>query len=307
MPIGMGAAPTNHARIAILNTFAQREIAPVTVFVQRLANLGYVEGRNLRIDFRSAEGNPARLPDLVRDLVRHKPDVILTIGTVDSTVAAMKIAGTVPIVFALAIDPVRSGLVASLSRPGANVTGVSSLNADLDTKRLELVTEIAPGIRSIAVLASSSDPEAPELFKTVDVAARARGVRLQLLTIGDASQLDSALGDALRAGARALLVLGSPPLLPYQSSLARIAAKRVFRRSSNTSASGGLASYGTEVAELFLRAAGLVDRILQGAKPADLPVERPTKFELILNVRTARLLGLTIPPQVLLRAEHVIE
>lgn len=287
VPAVVGAQPTNHARIAILNTFGQREIAPVTAFV-----------------------NPARLPDLARDLVQHKPDVILTIGTVDSTIAAMKVAGTVPIVFALAIDPVRAGLVASLARPGANVTGVSSLNADLDAKRLELVTEITPGIHGIAVLASSSDPEAPELFKTVEVAARARGVRLQLLTIRDASQLDSVLGGALKAGARALLVLGSPPLLPYQASLARIAAKRkvpVVSAWRELPESGGLASYGTEVAELFQRAAGLADRILKGAKPADLPVERPTKFELIVNLRTARVLGLTIPPQVLVRAERVIE
>jgi len=310
LPAEPGAQPADRARVGILGTFGQRGMRPVTAFVQRLGDLGYIEGRNLTVDYRSAEDKPGRLPDLARELVRLKPDVILTLGTSDSAVAAMKVTATIPIVFALAVDPIRDGLVESLARPGGNVTGVSSLNADLDAKRLELVTEIVPGIRRVAVLASRIDPETPNLIAAVDSAARARRVQLHLLEIRDLSRLDSAVSEAVKIGAGGLLVLGSPPFFPHQPAIAKLAARQrvpVVSGWRELPEGGGLASYGTDVLEMFRRAAGLVDRILKGAKPAELPVEQPTKFELIVNARAARALGLTIPATVLLRADRVIE
>jgi putative ABC transport system substrate-binding protein len=222
----------------------------------------------------------------------------------------MKATATIPIVFALAVDPVRAGLVASLARPGGNVTGVSSLNTDLGAKRLELITEIVPGVRRVGVLVSPVDPESSTMVRAVESAARARGVQLHLLEIQDWSRLDGAVRDAMKAGAGSLLVLGSPPFYRHQPSLAQLAAKHglpVVSAWREFPEAGGLASYGTGLPEMFQRAADLVNRILKGAKPAELPVEQPTKFELVINARTARTLRLTISPTMFLRADRVIE
>ena len=309
-PVVLGAELGPNAHIVILDSHSpSRATSAYTSFIEELQRLGYVEGRNLTIDFRTAQNNPARLPDLARELVRLKPDVILTIGTVGPTVAAMKATTTIPIVFVHAVDPVRTGLVASLARPGGNVTGVTSLNADLAAKRLELITEIVPGVRHVAVLVSPVDPETPSMVGALKPAARARRVRLDLVEIQDPARLDGAVSEATKAGAGALLVLGSPPLNSLSPSLAQLAAKhrlpavsawRVFPEA------GGLASYGTGIPEMFKRAAGLVDRILRGAKPAELPVEQPTKFEFVINLKTAKALGITIPESILLRADKVI-
>ena len=291
----LGAEPAPSARVAILNTTGVTPATPgvADYFVAELRRLGYVEGRNLTIDFRSAEDKPARLPDLARELVRLKPDVILTMGTMESTVAAMKATATIPIVFIHAVDPVRTGLVASLARPGGNVTGVTSLNADLGAKRLELITEIVPGVRRVAVLVSPVDPETPSMVEAVKSAARARRVHLDLVEIRDPARLGGAVSDATKAGAGALLVLGSPPLYRLSPSLAELTAKHRLPAVSawrEFAEAGGLASYGTALREMFQRAAGLVDRILRGAKPAELPVEQPTKFELVINLKTAKAL-----------------
>ena len=307
----LGAEPEPRARVGILNTLSTTKgTASIAGFVRGLERFGYVEGRNLTIDFRDAEDRPARLPGLAQELVRLKPDVILTVGTTESTLAAIKESSTIPIVFVHAVDPVRTGLVASLGRPGGNVTGVTSLNADLGAKRLDLITEMVPAARRIAVLISPVDPETPSMVRALESAARTRRVRIDLLEIRDANHLGSALGDATKAGAGALLVLGSPPLNRFSTALAQVTAKHRLPAVSawrDFPDAGGLASYGTNLPEMFQRAAGLVGRILKGAKPAELPVEQPTKFELVINSKAARTLGLAIPSNVFLRADHVIE
>jgi len=309
-PVVLGAELGPTAHVVILDSHNPTRAAPrITSFVEELQRLGYIEGRNLTIDFRSAENNPARLPALARELVYLKPDVILTIGTVGPTVAAMKATTTIPIVFVHAADPVRSGLVASLARPGGNVTGITSLNADLGAKRLELITEIVPSVRRIAVLVSPVDPATPSMVAALKSAATARRVHLDLVEIQDSTRLGGAVSDATKAGAGAFLVLGSPPLYRLSSSLAELTAKHrlpavsAWRQFPET---GGLASYGTNISEMFQRAAGLVDKILRGAKAAELPVEQPTKFELVVNLKTAKALALSIPESILLRADEVI-
>ena len=311
VPVTFGAESAPSPRVAILTTLsiALPSRGPASFVAAELQRLGYVQERNLTIDFRSAEEEPRRLPDLARELVALKPDVILTIGTVDAIVAAMNATTTIPIVFVTAVDPVRTGLVASLARPGGNVTGVTSLNADLGAKRLELLTEIVPGVRRVAVLANPVDPETPSMVGAVKSAARARRVHLNLVEIRDPARLGDAVSDAKKAGAGALLVLGSPLLFRLSSPLADLAAKHRLPTVSGWREfpdAGGLASYGTNIPEMFQRAAGLVDRILRGAKPAELPVEQPTKFELVINLKTAKALGIKIPESILLRADEVI-
>ena len=310
-PVVLGAEPAPSARVALLSTNNVTLTSPgvLKFVVAELQRLGYVEGRNLAIDFRSAEDKPARLPDLARELVRLTPDVIVSLGTMESTVAAMKATATIPIVFVHAVDPVRTGLVTSLARPGGNVTGVTSLNADLGAKRLELITEIVPGVRRVAVLVSPVDPETPSMIAALRSAARARRVYLDLVEIRDPARLGAAVSDITKVGAGALLVLGSPPLFPLSASLVELTTKHRLPAVSAWRAfaeAGGLASYGTSLGEMSQRAAGLVDRIIRGAKPAELPVEQPTKFELVVNLKTAKALGIKIPQSILLRADEVI-
>ena len=308
VPAVVDAQPAPRIRVGILSVGGVREGSTIAAFVQRLGALGYVEGRNLTIDFRDSEDNVTRLSELARELVRLRPDVILATTTPTPAIAAMKATSTIPIV--CAADPVRAGLVASLGKPGGNVTGVSSLNAHLDAKRLELIAEIVPGVRRIAVLVLPSDPETPTMVAAVETAARARGVQLQQLEVRDLTHLDSAISNATKGGAGSLLVLGSPAFYRHQRALAQSSAKHriaVVSAWRELPEAGGLASYGTGAMELFQRAAGLVDRILKGSKPAELPVEQPTTFELIINARAARALGLTLSPSVLVRADRVIE
>jgi len=307
-PAAIPADPGPQVRIAILGTQLSR--GPTASVVEELQRLGYSEGRNLTVDVRYAENKPARLPDLALELVRLKPDVILTMGTVESTVAVMKATATIPIVFVHAVDPVRTGLVATLARPGGNVTGITSLNADLDPKRLELITEILPSVHRVVVLVSSLDPETPSMLRRVESAARARHIQLDVQQIRDQTDLNRALSSAAKRDAPGLLALGSPPLNSLSSSLAELTAKYRLPAVSawkEFPEAGGLASYGTNVPEMFQRAVHLVDRILKGAKPAELPVEQPTKFELVVNLKTAKALGITIPESVLLRADEAIK
>ncbi|HKQ25605.1 MAG TPA: ABC transporter substrate-binding protein [Burkholderiales bacterium] len=309
-PVALGTELAPSARVGILSTLGIRLASPNTKsFVAELRRLGYIEGRNLTIDFRSAEDKPARLPDLARELVRLAPDVILSLGTMESTVAAMKATATIPIVFVHAVDPVRTGLVASLPRPGGNVTGVTSLNADLGAKRLELITDILPGVRRVAILVSPVDPETASMIGAVKSAARARRVDLNFVEIRDSARLGGAESEIAKAGAGALLVLGSPPLYRLSPLLAELTAKHRLPAVSawrEFPEAGGLASYGTAMREMFQRAAGLVDRLLKGAKPSDLPIQQPTKFELVVNLKTAKALGITIPQSILVRADEVM-
>jgi putative ABC transport system substrate-binding protein len=281
-------------------------------FLQGLRDLGYVEGRNVVIEFRDAEGKPERLPALAAELVALKVDVIVAPST-PHALAAKQATKTIPIVFASAPDPVTDGLVTSLARPGDNVTGLSNLTPELVGKCLELLTRAVPAVSRVAVLwqpGARGERTDKDMLKAGDVAARALGVRLQFVEARGPADFDRAFSDMTRARADALTVLPSPMFINERRRLVDLAAKNrlpaVYPWREGVDA-GGLMAYGPSVSDLFRRAATYVDKILKGAKPGDLPVEQPTKFELIINLKTAKALGLTIPPSVLRRADEVIE
>ncbi len=279
---------------------------------QGLRDLGYVEGRNVVIEIRDAEGKPERLPALAAELVALKVDVIVAPNT-PQALAAKQATRTLPIVFSFVADPVASGLVTSLARPGGNVTGLSSLTPELVGKRLELLTQAVRGVSRVAVLLQpgfQGERTEKDMLKGADVAARALGVRLQFVEAQGPADIDRAFSDMTRARAGALTVLGSTMFISERRRLVDLAAKNrlpaVYARREYVDA-GGLMSYGSNIADLFRRTATYVDKILKGAKPADLPVAQPTKFELVINLKTAKALGLTIPPALLGRADEVIE
>jgi putative ABC transport system substrate-binding protein len=281
-------------------------------FRQGLRDLGYVEGRNLVIEYRDAKGKLERLPALAAELVALKVDVILASGT-PQTLAAKQATGTLPIVFALAADPVTSRLVTSLAQPGGNVTGLSVLAPDLVGKCLEQLKQTVPGVSRVAVLwqpGGVGERTERDMLKEAEVAARALGVRLQVVEARGPEDFDRAFSEMTRARAGALTVLTSSMLFGERRRLVDLAAKNrlpaVYPWREGVDA-GGLMAYGPDLADLLRRAATYVDKILKGAKPADLPVEQPTKFELVINLKTAKALGLTIPPSVLARAEEVIQ
>jgi putative ABC transport system substrate-binding protein len=281
-------------------------------FSQGLRDLGYVEGQNIVIEYRSAEGKAERLPALAAELVALKVDVIVVPGTV-GVLAAKRATKTIPIVFTVASDPVGSGLVTSLARPGGNVTGLSILAPELVGKCLELLTQAVPGISRVAVLwqpGGHGERTDKDTLEGADVAARALGVRLQFVEAKGPTDIDRAFSDMTRARAGALTVLGGGMFFGVRRRLVDLAAKNrlsaVYPWRDFVDA-GGLMSYGANLADLYRRAATYVDKILKGAKPADLPVEQPTKFELVINLKTAKALGLTIPPSVLGRADEIIQ
>ena len=283
-------------------------------FRQGLRDLGYVEGRNLVIEYRSAEGKRERLPALVTELLALKVDVIVTEG--GNTVvplAAKQATRTLPIVFASAADPVGSGLVTSLARPGGNVTGLSGLSTELVGKRLELLTQAVPGVGQVAVLwlpGVYGERTEKEMLTGAEVAARGLGVRLQFVEARGPADFDRAFSDMTRARAGALTVLPSNMFTRERRRLVDLAAKHrlpaVYPLREYVDA-GGLMSYGASLTDSCRRAATYVDKILKGAKPGDLPVEQPTKFELVINLKTAKALGLTITPSLLQQADQVIE
>jgi putative tryptophan/tyrosine transport system substrate-binding protein len=282
-------------------------------FLQGLRDLGYVEGRNVVIEYRDAEGKLERLPALAAELVALKVDVIVAPGT-PQALAAKQATRTLPIVFAVAGDPVGSGLVPSLARPGGNVTGFSSVTSDLVGKCLEQLTQAVPGVSRVAVLwqpGGFGERAEKDMQKAAEVAGRTLGVRLQFVEARRPADIDRAFSNMTRARAGALTVLGGGTMLfAERRRLVDLAAKNrlpaVYPWRDFVDA-GGLMSYGANFPDLYRRAATFVDKILKGAKPADLPVEQPTKFELVVNLKTAKALGLTIPPSVLGRADEVIQ
>jgi ABC-type uncharacterized transport system substrate-binding protein len=282
-------------------------------FLQGLRDLGYVEGRNVVIEYRDAEGKFERLPALAAELVALKVDVIMTGGT-PHALAAKQATKTIPIVFAAdAADAVGSGIVPSLARPGGNVTGLSLLGPELVGKCLELLKQAVPGVSRVAFLWHPGVfPERTEkdMLKEAEVAARALGVRPQFVEARGPADFDRAFSEMTRARAGALTVLPSAMLSNERRRLVDLAAKNrlpAVYSSREFVDAGGLMAYGPNVADLLRRAATYVDKILKGTKPADLPVEQPTKFELVINLKTAKALGLTIPPLLLLRADQVIQ
>ena len=280
-------------------------------FRQGLRDLGYVEGKNIIIEYRFGGGKREQIPNLAAELVRLKVDIIVAPGTPVAQ-AAKTATRTIPIVFAGVADPVGTGLVASLARPGGNITGVTPISAELSAKRLELLKETVPRVSRIAVL---STPDYPlpvktETLKEMEAAARALGVQLQLLEVRGANDFDSAFGAMRKERAGAFTVLPIPMFLDERRRIVDFAAKSrlpaIFHWTEYVEA-GGLMSYGADPMALFRRAAVFVDKILKGSKPADLPVEQPMKFEFVINLKTAKQIGLTIPQSVLYRADKVIK
>jgi putative ABC transport system substrate-binding protein len=281
-------------------------------FIQGLRDLGYVEGRNLVIEYRNHEGKEERLHALAAELVALKVDVILAVSTLPA-LAAKNVTRALPIVFAAAADPVTSGLVTSLARPGGNVTGMSAVAPELVGKCLELLKQTVPGVSRGAILWQPGAPDErtdKDMLKEAEVASRTLGVRLQAVRARGPEDLDRAFSDVTKARAGALIVLTSVMFINERRRLVDLAAKNrlptVYPQRDFVDA-GGLMSYGPNGPDLFRRAATLVDKILKGAKPGDLPVEQPTKFELVINLKTAKALGLTIPQSVLGRADEVIQ
>jgi putative ABC transport system substrate-binding protein len=301
------------ARIGYLRVTSPSDRPPLLdAFRQRLRELGWVEGQNIVLDYRFAEGRLDWLPDLAADLVRLKVDVIVSLGTQGVT-AAKNATETIPIVMIAVRDPIGTGLIASLARPGGNVTGVSGY-AGLESvaKQLELLKEIVPKTSSVAVLANPTNAYHQLAIKEVNVAAQALGVQLQLLEARDASEFDGAFAAMAKERVGALLIL-SDVIFNSSDNGTRLADLAASRRLPTANAvresveAGGLMSYGPSFVDSYRRSAAYVDKILKGTKPADLPVEQPTKFELVINLQTAKRLGLTLPPTLLSRADEVIE
>jgi putative ABC transport system substrate-binding protein len=280
---------------------------PFEAFRDGLEEHGYIEGRNIVIERRSAEGDPQRLPELAADLVRLRVDVIVT-ATTAATQAAQRATATIPIVFALADNPVELGFVASVARPGGNITGLTGLIVELTAKRLELIKEAMPGVRRVAVL-SSPYPFSPAALKEVAEAGRPLGLQLVTIEVRQSNELDAAFARITSRKAQALLVLPHPIFVAQRTHLVELAAKHrlpaIYHLKEFVEV-GGLMSYGPDVAHMSRRAANYVDRILKGAKPADLPVEQPTQFTLAVNLKTAKALRLAIPQSILLQANEVI-
>src|SRR5262245_2296975 len=277
---------------------------------QGLRELGYVEGQDIAFEWRTAEGKADRLPGLAAELVRLKVDVIVT-GGAGATRPAKEATSTIPIVMAQDSDPVGSGFVASLARPGGNVTGLSTLHPTISAKRLEILKEVLPRLSRVAFFGTSSWVGNAQGLRETELAASALGVKLQYLDVVDPKAFETAFQAAGKGQAEAALMLVWNPILnPRRREIVELAVRSrlptVFREREHVQA-GGLMAYGPNIPALFRRAAIYVDKVLKGAKPADIPVEQPTKFELIINLKTAKVLGLTIPPAVLARADEVIE
>ena len=277
-------------------------------FRQGLRELGYVEGKNIVIEWRSAEGKQDRLPALAAELVRLKVDIIIA-GGPPSTRAAKEATITIPIVMGFDNDPVADGFVASLARPGGNITGLATLAPEISGKLLELLKEVVPRLFRVAVLGTSTQPGNAQSLRETEVAAPAFGVKVQFLDILAPKDIETAFRAAGKGHADGVLVLQSPVINSQRTQVADLAVKSrlpgIFPQSQYANACG-LMYYGVNTVDLFRRAPTFVDKILKGAKPADLPVEQPTKFELVINLKTARQIGLTIPPNVLARADKVI-
>jgi ABC-type uncharacterized transport system substrate-binding protein len=281
----------------------------IEAFRQGLRDLGYVEGKNIGIEWRYAEGKLDRLPALAAELVRLKTDVIVTAGP-QATRRAKEATVTIPIVMGFDNDPVGSGFVASLARPGGNITGLSTLAPEISGKQLELLKEIVPKLSRVAVLGDSNEPGNAQALKEVELAAGAFKVQLQYLDVLNLKDIENSFQSASKQRAGAVLMLPGPVIAAHRTEVVNLGAKNrlpaMYFRSDFVEA-GGLMTYSVNYNDLFRRAATYVDKILKGAKPADLPVEQPTKFEFIVNLKAAKQIGLTIPPNVLVRADRVIK
>jgi len=302
--------PTKIPRIGYLNAnFPTTNPVRIEAIRQGLRELGYVEGKNIVIEWRYAEGKSIRLPALAAELVRLKVGVIVTSASVE-TRAAKEATSTIPIVMTNDNDPVGSGFVASLARPGGNITGLSTLAPELSGKRLELLKEIVPRLSNVAVLATSTQPGYAQSLKEMELAAAALKVKPQYLDVLVPKDIESAFRAASEARVDAALLLSSGVMTSQRRQVIELAVKSQLPASyprAEFVEAGGLMTYGPNITDLSRRAATYVDKILKGAKPADLPVEQPKKFEFLINLKAAKQIGLTIPPNVLARADKVIK
>jgi putative ABC transport system substrate-binding protein len=294
-------------RIGVL--FGSPAASWVEALRQGLRELGYVEGQTIRIEWRSAEGRYERLPELAVALVRLDVDVLVAHPTI-AVRAAKQATAAIPIVIPASADPVGAGLVASLARPGGNITGSTFISSEISGKRLELLKQVIPRARRVVALANPANPATALQLSEAQTAARGLGVTLDVLAVRGAAELDGAFAALRRGNPEAVIVIDDPTLgslrtrIVPQIAQSRLPAVYGWRDWVDA---GGLMSYGANVDEMFRRAAFYVDKILKGAKPADLPVEQPTKFELVINLKTAKALGLTIPPSLLIRADEIIQ
>jgi ABC-type uncharacterized transport system substrate-binding protein len=280
----------------------------ISAFVQRLRDLGWIEGRTVAIEYRWAAGSNERLEEIAAEFVRLKVDVMVLEGTA-ATLAAMQASSTIPIVFPVSGDPVGTGLVASLARPGGNVTGLSIQATDLGAKRLELLREAVPNLSRLAILANAGSPHTGLEVREVQAAAITLGLQISTFEIRRPEQITDVF-EALKGRADALYVVGDPLVDTYRvriNTFALAARLPTIFHFRNFVEAGGLMAYGPSFPNLFRRTGDYVDKILRGAKPADIPVEQPTKFDLVINLTTAKALGLEIPPTLLARADEVIE
>jgi ABC-type uncharacterized transport system substrate-binding protein len=297
-------------RIGMLETrSAELNAANVEAFRQGLAELGYKEGHNLRIEYRSSDGRDERFPALASELVRLKVDLILTRGT-PAALAAKNATGTIPVVMAASGDPVGSGIVASLARPGGNVTGLSSGITESFPKRVELLTELLPGLKRIAAILNMGNPVVPPQWDTVEASARSLGIEAVLLDVRRPADLQGAFDAAATRRAEALVVGLDGVTQANLRLIAELAAKQRLPSiypAQDYAKLGGLMTYGSSDFHMYHRAAAFVHKIFKGAKPAELPVEQPTKWEFVINVKAAKALGVTIPTSLLLRADQLIQ
>jgi ABC-type uncharacterized transport system substrate-binding protein len=305
------AARTQQGKLATIGYLGPTTLASTSpwlpAFVQRLRELQWVEGRNVAIDYRWAEGSNERMAEIAAEFARLKVDIIFTHGI--GAYAAKQATSTIPIVFALATDPVGTGIVASLARPGGNITGLSIQGMDLAAKRFELLRELVPGLRRLAIVANAGGPGALLEMQAVEEMARAAGLETIRFAFERPQEIAAAF-DTFKGRADALYVAADPVTGTYRVRINTLALQArlptIFSSRENVEA-GGFASYGPNFSSLFRRAADFVDKILRGSKPADIPVEQPTKFDLVVNLTTAKALDLTIPESFLLRADEVIE
>jgi putative ABC transport system substrate-binding protein len=297
--------PGKHNRVGFLRV-GPPPPSFIEPFRQGLRELGYVEGQNIVIEYALTK-SAAEIPDVAAELVRLKVDVLLASGT-PSVVPASKAAGPIPVVFIAALDPVATGLAASLARPGGNVTGLSAVHADVTGKRMQMLTEALPRLTKIAFLVRTNSPATAQYVREAEAAVRILGIELQILSVRDPSELEGAFVSAQTAGA--VLVVDDAVFTAQRTKIAELALKNRLPTMSGlreTVDAGGLMAYGPHYGDLYRRAATHVHKILNGAKPADLLIEQPTVFELVVNLKTAAALGLTIPPLILARADEVIE
>ena len=296
-------------RIGLISIGSSKELAPkVTVFLEQLKTLGYVGGRDLRLETRWADGDLGRLPDLAADLVRGKVDILVATTTYDVR-AARNATSTIPIVMVTAADPVATGLVANLAHPGGNVTGLSLMTIELSIKRLQILKDAVPRAARVAVLWNPNHPFHAKVVEGIKAAAPSLAIQPIFVSAQTPDQLPLALAAAKRGRAQALSVIEDPFFYLHRAAISQLAAKEglpAIYGAKEYAVSGGLISYGPNYDDLWRRAASYVDRILKGAKPSDLPIEQPTTFDLVINLKTAERLGLKIPASMLVQATEVI-